>query len=111
MDEPPGEPWVPAVVCKMGMALVTDMVAVSLSKVTTRGVDMTWASADEFINDNTADAPSAFRKPVLPKNPLFAVLPTTPGRSPRTLPPTADFPVIPGTPGETVVGVCIKLLP
>jgi hypothetical protein len=75
MDEPPGEPWVPAVVFRMGYVRWIEMLAVSLSKVTTRGVDITWASSDAFMKDITAAAPSAFRKPVPHPNPFEAVFP------------------------------------
>src|SRR5450432_2750987 len=56
-----------------------EMLAISLSKVTTRGVDITWASSDAFIKDITALAPSAFRKPVPHPNPFWAVFPSIPG--------------------------------
>src|ERR1700685_2574162 len=69
----------------IGKARVTEMVAISLSKVTTRGVETTCASEDVFKNESTALTPSALRKPV--PNPCD-VLATTAGvaKTPLTKP-------------------------
>src|SRR5262249_37139198 len=64
------EPWVPAVVAKIGNPRVTEMVAVWLSSVTMRGVEITCASNEEFRNDNTVRTPSAFKKKVEGIRPL-----------------------------------------
>src|ERR1700722_15913786 len=77
IEEPPAVFAVPAVTLMMGKARVTEMVAASLSSVTTRGVETTCASEDEFRKDSTALTPSALRKAKEP-NPL-AVLATTCG--------------------------------
>ena len=45
MDEPPVVLAVPAVVLTMGNSVPTSMVAVSLSRVTVRGVEITLVSA------------------------------------------------------------------
>src|SRR5579862_881709 len=74
--EPPGEPWVPAVVLKIGSAVVTDRIACWLSSVTARGVERTLASASVLRKESTALTPSAFRKKVdgLKPSCVFAVI-------------------------------------
>ncbi len=54
MLDPPEVFCVPAWTLMMGKLRVTAMVAVSLSKVTSRGVDITCASFDWFRNERTA---------------------------------------------------------
>src|SRR5215470_5659753 len=48
----------------IGEARVTSILAVSLSKVTVLGVEITFASAYLFKNESTAFTPSAFKKKV-----------------------------------------------
>src|ERR1035441_5571221 len=62
----------------IGKLRVTEMVAVSLSSVTTRGVETTCASEDEFRNERTALTPSAVRKPVLGIKPTEVLAATPP---------------------------------
>ncbi len=68
------------------------MVAGSLSKVTTRGVEVTCASKEAFKKEITAFAPSALRNPVPNPNPLPAVFPMIPGAASTPL----DKPPKPG---------------
>src|SRR5690242_18891046 len=68
--EPPVVFAVPGVRLMMGEARETDNVAVSLSSVTVRGSDRTFASEFWLINESTACIPSAFRNPMAGDRPL-----------------------------------------
>src|SRR5262245_55067936 len=71
----------------IGEARVTSILAVSLSRVTARGVEITLASAYLFRNESTAFTPSAFKKKVagVPPTPVAAPIPPAPIREFKTV--------------------------
>src|ERR1043165_5914846 len=89
----------------MGEARVTSILAVSLSSVTVRGAEMTFASACLFKNDRVALTPSELRKNVGGQTPRAVSIERPP--LPRTVSSTvSDFGVIvgPAPPLGKVVG-------
>src|SRR5271170_4921980 len=81
------------------------MVAISLSKVTTRGVETICASDEEFRKEMTALKPSAFKKPSGPKPPTVLAITEGLAKTPLTKPGWAGWaPLIVVTP-LTVVAV------
>src|ERR1035437_2781562 len=132
MDEPPVVVAVPAAVLTMGYRVPTSIVAVSLSRVTVRGEEMTFVSAYVLRNDKTAFTPSAFRKKVLGLRPRAVSMESPPAPPPNTefrrllavelvvdpgveLEVTVPSPcrvvvVVVGVPGDPVV-VALRLLP
>ena len=74
--EPPEVFAVPAETLMIGVARVTSILAVSLSSVTVRGVEIVFASASLLMKESTALTPSALRKPVAGVKPLSVLKPS-----------------------------------